>query len=210
MPLVDRLYLITDRRCLPPGTLVERVARAIEGGVRLVQLREKDLDDAALLPLALIVRAVCTAGGARLIVNRNLPVALQCGADGLHIGMAELPHIAALRRQAGPDLLIGVSTHSPEEARDAQAAGADFVTLGPVFHTPSKAGMGEPLGPAEVARGLRMCSLPVFALGGVNAGCLAALQQEGIGRVAVIRAILAADDPGRAAAEFLSRLEAGP
>ena len=147
MPTVGfSLYLITDRRQVPPGrTLTETVRAALEGGVKAVQLREKDLPAAELYPLALELRALTREYGAKLLVNDRIDVALAVGADGVHLGGHSLP-TAAARQLLGPNRLIGVSTHRPEEIAAAQRDGADFVTFGPVFHTPSKAAFGEPVG----------------------------------------------------------------
>ncbi|RJO67055.1 MAG: thiamine phosphate synthase [Myxococcales bacterium] len=202
----DLLYLITDRHACGADRLVVRVRQALEGGVRLVQLRERDLSDAELLRLAQPMRKICGEFEARLIVNRRLSVALAAGADGLHVGADQIPLLGDLRAIAQRPILIGVSTHSVAEAEAAERAGADFVTLGPVYETPSKAGMGEPLGPTEVGRGVKACRIPVFGLGGVSVDRLDEMKRAGIGRISVIRAVLAAADPAQAAADLLARL----
>jgi len=207
MPLIDfNLFLITDRKQLPPGrSLVETVAAALEGGVRAVQLRERGLSAAELYPLALELRELTTRHGARLLINDRLDVALAVGADGVHLGGHSLP-VAAARKILGPDKLIGVSTHRPEEVTAAQRGGADFVTFGPVFFTPSKAAFGEPVGPDRLSEVCAASPLPVFALGGVTLERLPELLSAGSRRVALISAILAAADPTAAAATILARL----
>jgi thiamine-phosphate pyrophosphorylase len=207
MPLeFGRLYLITDRKAVPDNSLDERVKQALAGGVRLVQLREKDLPEAALLSLAGALRRACDEFGARLIINRNLDVALECGADGLHIGAADIDGISKIKQRSTKEFLVGVSTHSVAEALAAQMAGADFVTLGPVYFTPSKTGMGEPLGPEEVGRGAKQCRIPVFALGGVDETRLRELRLNGISHISMIRAVLCSANPSFAAARLLAGL----
>jgi thiamine-phosphate pyrophosphorylase len=204
------LYLITDRRQLPAGrSLVATVRAALEGGVRAVQLREKDLPAAELYPLALELRAVTRDFDARLLVNDRLDVALAVEADGVHLGGHSLP-VAVARRLLGPGRLIGVSTHRPEEVLAAQQDGADFVTFGPVFFTPSKAAWGEPVGLDALRRACAASALPVFAIGGVSAGRIPDLLAAGAKGVALISAILAAAAPAAAAADLLARLKSAP
>lgn len=200
------LYLIGDRRAARAGDLVEVFAQAFAGGLRLAQLREKDLPDHELLPLARAILERAEPYGAKLLINRSFQVALESGAAGLHIGFKELSLIPALRAQTPPGFLIGVSTHSLAEALRAQKAGADFVTLGPAYATPSKAGMGEPLGPSAIAQAQEALTIPVFALGGVDEGRLSELRSLGIRRVALIRAVIAAEEPREATARLLAAL----
>ncbi|HEY7745663.1 MAG TPA: thiamine phosphate synthase [Desulfuromonadales bacterium] len=210
MPLIDfNLYLITDRKQLPPGRdLVDTVAAALAGGVRAVQLREKDLAAAELFPLARELRELTARYGARLLINDRLDVALAVGADGVHLGGHSLP-VAATRKILGPDKLIGVSTHRPEEVATARQEGADFVTFGPVFFTSSKAAYGDPVG-LDRLREACTTSLPVFALGGVTCERLAVLRAAGARGVGLISAILAAPDPATAAAALLTGLRDTP
>src|SRR5512133_550031 len=147
MPNVDfNLYLITDRHQVPSDcTLVETVRAALAGGVRAVQLREKDLPAAALYPLALELRALTRDYGAKLLVNDRIDLALAVEADGVHLGGHSLP-VAIARKLLGPDRLLGVSTHCVEEISGAARDGVDFVTFGPIYPTPSKLPFGDPLG----------------------------------------------------------------
>jgi thiamine-phosphate pyrophosphorylase len=210
MPLIDfNLYLITDRKQLPPGRdLVDTVAAALAGGVRAVQLREKDLAAAELFPLARELRELTARYGARLLINDRLDVALAVGADGVHLGGHSLP-VAATRKILGPDKLIGVSTHRPEEVATARQEGADFVTFGPVFFTSSKAAYGDPVG-LDRLREACTTSLPVFALGGITCERLAVLRAAGARGVGLISAILTAPDPATAAAALLTGLRDTP
>ena len=200
-----RLYLITDRRLVAGGDLPAAVERALGGGAWAVQLREKDLPARQLYDLARELRAITFRYGAKLLINDRVDVALAAGADGVHLGGASIPPGEA-RRLLGPKALIGCSTHSAEEAAEAEAGGADFVTFGPVYATPSKAAHGPPVGVEALRHACAAARVPVFALGGVgprNAGEVVAAGAYG---VAAISAVFAAEDPGEAAADFGRRL----
>jgi len=199
------LYLITDRRQVPGGDLVTAVRGALEGGVRAVQLREKDLPAAELFPLARELRELTRRHGARLFVNDRLDVALAVGADGVHLGGHSLP-TATARRLLGPLALIGVSTHSESEAARAARDGADFVTFGPVYFTPSKARYGAPVGLERLSAATAVSPLPVFALGGVTAERCVDVLAAGARGAALISAILADPDPAAAATRCLAQL----
>lgn len=204
-PIDFTLYLITDRRQVPAGrTLVETVEAALHGGVRAVQLREKDLSAAELLPLAVELRALTRRYGARLLINDRIDVALAVEADGVHLGGHSLP-TAVARHLLGPRALIGVSTHHRDEI--AAAAGADFVTFGPVFATPSKLAYGEPVGVKALCLACQNSPLPVFALGGIKPCHLDELYPAGAAGIAVISALITADDPA-AVARLLCRSSA--
>jgi thiamine-phosphate pyrophosphorylase len=201
------LYLITDRRSLAPGRdLVTTVRSALLGGVRAVQLREKDLSAAELYPLALELRRLTREFSAKLLINDRIDLALAVGADGVHLGSHSLP-VAIARHLLGEERLIGVSTHHPDEVKRAAAAGADFVTFGPVYATPSKAPYGPPLGLSPLVAVCSAAPLPVFALGGVTAALLPELRAAGCTHVALIGAILHAVDPAVAAQSLLLAVE---
>lgn len=197
------LYLITDRHALLPGQkLLTTVRAALQGGVRAVQLREKDLSAAELYPLALALRQLTREFSAKLLINDRIDLALAVAADGVHLGGQSLA-ITVARQLLGEQRIIGVSTHHPDEVKRAAAAGADFVTFGPIYATPSKASYGPPLGVAALSAVCTDASLPVFALGGVTLPRLAELRAAGCTRVALIGAILQAVDAERAAWEIL-------
>jgi len=207
MPAIDfSLYLITDRTQTNGRPLAAVVREALAGGVRAVQLREKDLSGSELFRLATELRAITREYGARLLINDRVDIALAAEADGVHLGIASLP-LAAARRMLGPKRLIGYSAHAIAEARQAEAAGADFVTFGPVYHTPSKAVYGAPLGPELLAEAASSLSIPVFALGGVKKTSIAELLTSGVRGIALISAIIAARDPRAAAVTLLNTLE---
>ena len=200
-----RLYLVTDRRRAAGGDLPAAVERALEGGVRAVQLREKDLPGLELYELAVVLRAITSRHGARLLVNDRLDIALAAGADGVHLGVASIPPGEA-RRLLGPEALIGCSTHDLRELAEAAAGGADFATFGPVYATPSKEAYGPPVGIEALRHACAASGIPVFALGGVGAGNVGEVLAAGAGGVGVIGAILAAPDPGAAARDLAGRV----
>lgn len=207
MPSADfRLYLITDSHQTSDRPLTEVVRLALLGGVRSVQMREKGLSGADQYRLALELRGITREFGARLIINDRPDIALAVAADGVHLGINSLP-VAAVRRMAGADMLIGYSAHESSEARLAESAGADFITFGPVYSTPSKAACGEPCGAGKMAEISADLNIPVFALGGIRQEHVPELLHAGVAGIAVISAIIAADDPRGAAASMLKKIE---
>jgi thiamine-phosphate pyrophosphorylase len=187
------LMLITDRHVAGgEDALVDAVARAVEGGVSAVQLREKDLPPEALLPLALRLRAV-TRDRATLIVNGPLEIALAAEADGVHLPEAAPP----IERPSRP-LLIGRSVHSREAAEQAWSECSDYLIAGPVFETRSHP--GAPLAGSELIEAIAgAVAIPVLAVGGITAGRVPEVMRAGAKGVAVISAILASPSPREAA-----------
>lgn len=195
--LLPALHLVTDRRLvLDVGQAAALALRNLPPQAVAVHLREKDLGGRDLLALALELGARCRAAGQLFLVNDRLDVALACGADGVHLPSAGVPPGEA-RRLLGPDRLVGVSCHGEEDVRRAKQGGADFATFGPLHATPSKLAYGPPLGLGALARAAQL-GLPLIALGGVDAGNAAEARASGAYGVAVIRAWLAAPDPGAA------------
>ncbi len=174
------LLAISDRASLDIPFL-DWLGRLAAAGVGAVQIREKDLDDRAILELARQARAVLPT----VLVNGRLDLALAAGADGAHLPADGVP-AAALRRRFGTGVLLGVSTHSVEEVERALRDGADYVTFGPVWPTPSKERYGPPLGLAELARAARV-GIPVYALGGVMLSRFGEAAAAGAAGVAGIR-----------------------
>jgi thiamine-phosphate pyrophosphorylase len=198
-----RLMLITDLRA-SPRPLLDDVRRAVRGGVTAVMVRAPELDSPELLELARELADPVREGGALLLVNDRVDVAIDAGADGVHLKTTSVP-TAVARRRLGDDAVIGRSTHLPEEIDAAFSDGADYVVFGPVFDTPSKRGLIEPCGPAAYHEQVRRSPGPVLALGGVNAGTLERLAGGPVPGIAVIRAILAADDAEAAARHLATR-----
>lgn len=197
------LYLITDRHQVAPGhTLLSAIESALQGGIKAVQLREKDLSAAELLPLAQELRELTRRYDARLLLNDHIDLALAVQADGVHLGGHSQP-TEIVRERIGTELLIGVSTHSNAGIISAAKQGADFVTFGPVYATPSKASLGPPQGLNALSEACRISPLPVFALGGISASRATEVRQTGASGIALISAIIANPDP-RAATEAFS------
>src|SRR5512143_1203147 len=199
------VYLVTDRTHTNGRPLLDVVTAALRGGVGAVQVRERGLTTRALLELAIALRAATRAAGAALLINDRIDVALACDADGVHLPGHSFA-VEEARALLGPQRLIGVSTHHPHEVAAAAAAGADFAVFGPIFATPSKAAYGPPLGLDALPRARAAAPLPLFAIGGIEAGNADAVRARGADGVAVIRAVLAAEDPAAAAAVLRAAL----
>jgi len=170
-----------------------------------VQLREKDLSPRELLELASVIRALTGRHGAKLLINDRADIALAAGADGVHLGEASIP-VAAARRILGPERLIGVSCHDTVGALAAEKSGADFITFGPVYPTPSKAAYGPPVGVNQLSEAVKLLQIPVFALGGIKRENAPEAMATGASGIALISAIIAAGSPAAEARAFLSLL----
>lgn len=197
------LMLVTDRRRARGRPLEEIVSLAVDGGVNIVQLREKGLPARELYHLALTVHAV-VRGRALLVVNDRVDVASSCGADGVQLPSDGLPLDAA--GDVDATLLLGQSAHSAPGAVEAQHRGADFVVLGTVFETASKPG-ARTLGLEGVRRAAEAISIPLIAIGGITAANAGDVIDAGAGGVAVISAIMDADDPREAARSLWQAVE---
>jgi len=187
-----KLYLITDRKQVKMP-LAAAVRLALEGGVRAVQLREKDLPVRELIALSQEMRALTNEFGAKLFINDRVDVAVAINADGVHLGHQSMP-VEAVRRVVGSKMLIGVSTHDLAEAKAAEAGSADFITFGPIFETPSKAKLGIPVGIDVIKTLKNELNIPFYALGGIKSGNIKQVLVAGASGVAMISAIMAADD----------------
>lgn len=189
-----KLYLITDRKLFgDTPSFFSAISEALEGGVKALQLREKDLGIRELLEMAYRLREMTNKHGARLFVNDRVDVALAADADGVHLGESCMPVFAA-RKVVGKGKLIGVSTHGMDQAIQAEKDGADFVTLGPVFETPSKIRYGKPLGIDIIRRAADRLSVPFYAIGGISRDRAGEVMQAGCRGVALISAVLASED----------------
>lgn len=196
-----RLYLVADGG-MDDGALDS----ALSGGVDMVQLRDPELDDDALLARATVWRTLCDIHGALLWVNDRPDLALRAGADGVHVGQDDMP-VAEARAAGAPELLIGLSTHSPEQLEAGVEAGADQLSVGPVWETPTKPGRpATGLDYVRAAAALRPAQ-PWFAIGGIDGGNVDEVAAAGAERVVVVRAIREAADPGAAAAFLRAGLE---
>ena len=194
------LYLIADRATCGDRPMMDVLARALDAGVRLVQLREKALDRDVLEALAEQVLSLVARYDAMLLINSAANIAVKIGAQGVHLPGDALPQ--AVRDRVGPSFLIGYSTHTCAELDCAD--GADFVTYSPIFTPGSKPGYdGVEAGLAGLANAVAHSRLPVYALGGITPSRAAKCRTTGCAGVAVMSGILAARDPAKAVREFL-------
>lgn len=197
------LYAVTDRSRLGEHTLAWAVEEALRGGVTLVQLREKNLPQEDFLAEALAAKDLCHRYGVPLLINDNVDLALQCGADGVHVGAEDMP-VAEIRRLAGPGFIIGATAKTIPQAQAAQADGADYIGVGAVFPSPTKPN-AVGITREELAAICASVTIPAVAIGGITRENLPQLAGCGAVGAAVVSALFGAPDV-RAAAEELSRL----
>lgn len=195
-----RLCLITS----PVDDLLERVEAALQSGVGMVQYRGKSGHDRDRLQEAQAIQIRCRQHGALFIVNDRIDLALATDADGVHLGQNDLPSDVA-RRLIGPQRLLGLSTHTLEEVKQAGSESCDYIGLGPVFTTPVKPGRVA-ISPDRVSEAIALTRLPLFAIGGINPSNLPGLKAAGCQRIAVIGAIMSASDPADASLRLLRSL----
>lgn len=187
-----RLYAVTDRAWVGKLTLPQQVEAALKGGVTCVQLREKNIADSSILAEAREISALCKQYRVPFILNDNVALAAQCGADGVHLGQEDMDPAQA-RRILGPDAIIGVSAHNVAEAKAAVAAGADYLGCGAMFATTTKTNVTAL--PKETLRAIcAAVGVPVVAIGGISKQNLLSLAHCGEAGVALVSAIFAAED----------------
>ena len=200
------VYPVTCERLSAGRSNLEVLEAVIRGGARIIQLREKECSKRDLFDLALTFREVTARAGVLLIINDHLDIALAVGGDGVHLGQDDLPLMAA--RRLAPDLVIGISTHSLEEALDAERDGADYVNIGPVFATSTKAGVDRGLGPEAIASIGSRLSVPFTVMGGITAANLDEVLAAGARRIAMITAITQAADIAETVQLFRRKIRA--
>ena len=191
-----RLYLCTPDR----PDLADFVAACVQGGVDVVQLRDKTLEARPLLARAVIIADVCRTHGVPFVLNDRPDLALEVGADGVHVGQEDAP-VSLARRILGLDAIVGLSTHTPEDLADATSQDVTYLSAGPVEPTPTKPGRpGTGLGYASLAN--ERATVPVFVTGGVTPGKIPALVAAGVRHFVVVRYLTQARDPEQAAREL--------
>ena len=200
------LYAVTDRAWTLRRTLYEQIEEALAGGVTLLQLREKHLTRPELIAEAKALLPLCHNYGAPLIVNDDAEAAVLSGADGVHVGMEDCP-VAELRRRFGPDLIIGATAKTVEQARRAEAAGADYLGVGAVFPSPTKSSALR-ITAAQLKEICSSVSIPAVAIGGIGGDNMAQLQGCGMAGFALVSAIFGAKDISRAAASLKEQARA--
>jgi thiamine-phosphate pyrophosphorylase len=199
------LYLVTDRLHTGGRDLLRVLEQALDGGVKAIQLREKDLSGKELFILAEKTRRLCQRYEAALLINDRLDVALAVDAAGVQLGKTSLP-LPDARLLLGPNRFIGASVHSLEEAQLANSGGADFIVFGPIYFTPSKAVFGPPQGVPALKKIVEIARLPIYAIGGIKMQNIPELQSACVKRVALISAILEAPQPKEVAEKMIALL----
>jgi thiamine-phosphate diphosphorylase len=187
-----QIHVLTDRALARGRPHLEIAAAALAGGADVIQLRDKSLEFEELVTLAGRLLELTRAAGARLVVNDHLAVARAVGADGLHLGPGDLPLAEARGRFAG---MLGGSARTPARARDLEAAGADYLGVGPLWGSATKPEAGEAIGPERLAEIVVAVRIPVIAIGGIAPGNAATAIAAGAAGIAVIAAVVGATDP---------------
>lgn len=201
-----KLYLVTDNYASLGRDICEIVRQGVEGGVTMVQLRDKDSDDGTFLAEALKLKALLKPYGVSLIINDRVDIALKVGAEGVHIGQSDMPYETA-RRLLGPDRIIGLSVENFDQIEEANRLDVDYVGISPVFATPTKTDTAEPFGLDGLERAVRMSVHPTVAIGGVNCANAHDLMMRGADGIAVVSAIMSADEPREAARALRAELD---
>ncbi|WP_282195172.1 thiamine phosphate synthase [Thomasclavelia cocleata] len=199
-----KLYLVTDRKWLNGHKLTDDLEKAILGGVTIIQLREKNLSNEEFISIAKDVKKVCQKYHIPLIINDNLEVALAINSDGIHIGQNDIP-ASIVRKQIGPDKILGVSVHNLKEAFQAKIDGADYVGVGAIFSTETKNDATN----VTLDSLKKICDnidLPVVAIGGINLDNISKLKDINIAGIAVVSAIMKANDITAASGQLVREL----
>lgn len=199
-----RLYAITDRNCNKRFSLYEQVELALQGGVTIVQLREKQLDEDSFTAEAAELRKLCHRYGVPLIINDSLSVAAKSGADGIHVGVNDIS-VAEIRRQTGAEFIIGATAKTVEQARSAMREGADYLGVGAVFNSPTKPDALR-ITKAQFNEIAASVNIPCVAIGGITLENIRELSDVKACGVAMVSAIFAADDIRAAAESALAML----
>lgn len=202
LKLSSRLLLVTDRHQTKGRPLVPLLQHVLSVAVPAIQLRERDLPVRELVALAREVQALTNSGGSQFLINDRVDIALALDGAGVHLRSNSLP-VSVARRLLGAERLLGLSVHSLEETVQAESQGADYVILGPIYETPSKQAFGAPIGIQTLEKACRAVRIPVVGIGGVTAARAREMRQAGAFGVAVITAILGAEDVESATRELL-------
>lgn len=199
------LYAVTDRTWLNGRTLYSQVEAAIKGGATFIQLREKEMDEESFLKEAREIKELCSRYKVPFVINDNVEIAARMGADGVHVGQKDM-EAGNVRKRLGADKIIGVSAQTVEQAKKAEEQGADYLGVGAVFPTGSKADAVE-VGPERLKEICSAVDIPVIAIGGISSGNVDQLGGTGICGIAVISAVFAQDDTEEAARDLRQRTE---
>lgn len=195
------LYLCTDRRLMTSPTLEASVESALRGGTTVIQLREKDCSSREFYELGLRVKKITERYNAPLIINDRVDIALAVGATGVHVGQGDLP-CKVVREMVGPDMIVGVSAATLEEAVRAEEDGADYLGVGAMYATATKTDT-RPVSMEELLKIRAAVKIPIVVIGGINKQTLGNFKGTGVNGLAVVSAIVAQPDPEAAARELL-------
>ena len=202
---MEGVYLVTDQASCRHYPIETIVSKAVQAGISCVQLREKNLDTRAFLARARALKTILKDARIPLIINDRVDIAIAVDADGVHLGQTSIPPYAVRRLAAS--LIVGVSTHNIKEAIRAEVDGADFITYGPIWPTPSKAKYGKPLGIEAIAEVVDKVSIPVFGIGGVSMDNIKELVDNGAAGGSMISSIFGAKDIKASALKTLKVLK---
>jgi len=200
------IYLLTDPNLSSGRTHEEVVRESIAGGAKIIQLRDKIATTRKLIEIGKKLREMTLKAGVIFIVNDRVDIALSVDADGVHLGEDDMP-IAYARKILGEGKIIGISVDNVEKAKIAEAEGADYIALGPIFSTKTKINAGEPVGVEEIKKVKSIVRLPVIAIGGINLQNIQLVAMAGADSVAVISAVVGAPDIRRAMKELVEKME---
>lgn len=203
-----RLYVVTDRHLAHPRSLLEVCCSVLKAGVRIIQLREKDVPREEVIRSARELLRLTRSFGAKLVINDDPLVCAEVEADGVHLGQEDVPAGVA-RRLLGPGVLIGVSVREPWEVRAAEEEGADYVAANLVFTTKTKTNLPMPIGLEGVGLLREATSLPLVAIGGINQANAAEVIRAGADGIAVVSAVMSAPDAGEACRELFAAVKDG-
>jgi thiamine-phosphate pyrophosphorylase len=196
------IYFVTSELVSEGRATLDIIKAALDGGIKLIQLREKDIPVNSFVKLALEARKLTAGYDALLIVNDRPDVAMASGADGVHLGQDDFPFDKA--RRLAPDLIIGASTHNVKEAKEAETAGASYINIGPIFKTETKKWDEEFLGIAGIKEIASAVNIPFTVMGGIKKEHIPELRDAGANAIALVTAITSATDPETATEELLA------
>ena len=200
------LYAVTDQAWVGNQTLLEQIEDALKGGATIVQLREKKMDENSFVEEAIQVRDLCHKYHVPLIINDNVEVALKSGADGVHVGIEDAP-VAEIRKRVSADFIIGATCKTVEQAKIAEAAGADYMGVGAVFPSPTKTNAVR-ITNEQLREIIASVSIPAVAIGGISYDNVCEIKGSSVSGVAVVSAIFGAEDIEKATALLKERVKA--
>ena len=200
------LYAVTDQAWVGKQTLLEQIEAALKGGATIVQLREKKMDESSFVAEAIQVRELCHKYNVPLIINDNVEVALKSGADGVHVGIEDAP-VAEIRKRVSSNFIIGATCKTVEQAKIAEAAGADYMGVGAVFPSPTKTNAVR-ITNEQLRQIVLAVSIPAVAIGGISYDNVCEIKGSSVSGVAVVSAIFGAEDIEKATTLLKERVRA--